>query len=1129
MNRDTARPRSFAAAAIVLCAAALPAVASLRSGIPGPAAAAARAWREPLVLPTYVVGPPESAPMFYHGRAYQGAKGPVYPYPLLDRLTDVRKDVTYQALWLENEYVKLCVLPEIGGRIFSAVDKTNGYDFFYRQHVVKPALIGMLGAWISGGVEWNIPHHHRATSFMRVDSAFENRPDGSATIWVGELELRHRTRWLVGLTLRPGSSALEVAIRVFNPTPLAHSMLCFANAAVHATEDYQILFPPTTEVATYHGKNQFSGWPVSHEVFNGQDYTRGVDVSWWKNHARPTSFFAHDAEGDFLAGYDHGKRAGVAFVADHHVVPGKKLWTWGTGADGKTWEKILTDEDGPYLELMIGAYSDNQPDYSWTRPHEAREVVQFWYPIREMSGLKNANRDAAVAVGVDPSGRARIAVNATRPIGAGRVALFSGGRVLFEESVDVDPGRPYEKSVALPAGIAADELGLSFSGADGREIVAYRPRPRRNTPLPIPVAPPAAPADVPTVEELYLTGLRLEQFHNPVVEPSPYYEEALRRDPGDARANTALGLLFLKRGLYADAEAKFRAAVVRLTKNYTRPLDGDAWYYLGVALRSLGRDAEAEDAFFRASWDAAWTAPAYYQAGEIACRRADFAAARERLETVLNLNGRDTRALVLMSGVLRRLDRPAEAAEAAAKASALDPLDARALEELAASGAIPGFDEKARRASDILRASTADSDAPTLELFTDYAAAGFWDEAAAALERRARLESPASSPLLHYALAFCRDRQGRPADVPSPLKLAATAPRGLPFPFQLEFVEILRWAERENPSDAAAPYLLGNLLYDLQPEAAIGEWEKSRALDPTFGLVHRNLGLAYARTRGDVRAACASLEQALARDRGNARLYYELDLLAERAGLPAGRRLVVLEKNHRTVAERDDALAREIGLLIATGRYERAIDLLRGHHFHVWEGGEAVHGRWVEAHLLRGRRALAAGAAAAARRDFETALTYPANFDVGAPADGGGSAKILYFIGLAAEAAGDRTGSARALERAAAFRPGWSEDSYFLGLALRKLGREDEAARTFQGLAASAADRLQAAPKPDFFEKFGERRSAALQEAGHRLLLGLGLAGQGKNAEAAAEFRRALELDPQLVEARLQLREGGRK
>ncbi len=158
-------------------------ILAIALAVMGPAALlqaqAARAWEEPLVIPTYLVEPPEPNPIFFGGRAYQGAKGPVYPYPFLDRLTDKRVDKTYKAVYLENSCVKLCVLPEIGGRLFSAVDKSDGADFIYRQHVIKPALIGMLGAWISGGVEWNIPHHHRATTFMDVDYTIAQERDGS--------------------------------------------------------------------------------------------------------------------------------------------------------------------------------------------------------------------------------------------------------------------------------------------------------------------------------------------------------------------------------------------------------------------------------------------------------------------------------------------------------------------------------------------------------------------------------------------------------------------------------------------------------------------------------------------------------------------------------------------------------------------------------------------------------------------------------------------------------------------------------------------------------------------------------------------------------------------------------------
>lgn len=254
-----------------------------------------KAWVEDIKLPTYKVAPPDPSPRFYAGRTYQGAKATFYPYPVWDQMTDQKEVVTYKSLNLENEYVKLSVLPELGGRIFTATDKGNGYDFFYRQHVIKPALIGMLGAWISGGVEWNVPHHHRASSFMPVDHAIVEEADGGRTIWVGETELRHRLRWLVGVTLRPGKSYVEMTVKIFNRTPAAQSFLFWINPAVHANEDYQVLFPPSVQWAVQHAKPEFASWPVARQVYGGTDYTKGVDISWWKNHHSPVSFFAWDS------------------------------------------------------------------------------------------------------------------------------------------------------------------------------------------------------------------------------------------------------------------------------------------------------------------------------------------------------------------------------------------------------------------------------------------------------------------------------------------------------------------------------------------------------------------------------------------------------------------------------------------------------------------------------------------------------------------------------------------------------------------------------------------------------------------------------------------------------------------
>jgi len=1080
------------------------------------AAQAARAWEEPLVIPTYLIGAPEPNPIFYFGRAYQGAQGRVYPYPFLDRLTDTRVDKTYQAVYLENEYVKVCVLPEIGGRIFSAVDKTDNYDFVYRQHVIKPALIGMLGAWISGGVEWNIPHHHRATTFMTVDHLIVRDADGSATVWVGEVELRHRMKWLVGLTLRPGSSALEVTMKVINRTPLAQSMLAFANVAIHAGPDYQVIFPPDVEFATFHGKNQFSRWPISTEVFNRQDYTAGVDVSWWKSHSAPTSFFAWEARGDFLAGYDHGRDAGVAFVGDHDFVPGKKLWTWGTGNEGRLWERILTDADGPYAELMVGAFSDNQPDYSWIGPYETRAVKEWWYPLRRIGGVKAANGRAACDLTVANGREARIGLYTTESRPAVRAILRASGQTIFEEVCSTAPDRPYEKNVALPAGTREDDLSLEFSTADGRPLLSYRPPKRERKPLPSVVTPPPAPKDVPTIEELYLAGSRLEQFYNPAVEPMPYYEEALKRDPGDYRTNTALGLLYLKRAMSREAETHLRTAVERATKNYTRPKDGEALYYLGLALRGQGRFADARDAFGRAAWAQAFRSASFVQLAELASLAGDYQKALDYVESSLETNGLNSKALGLDAALLRKTGQQARMDAVIARARSIDPLDFRAANELYLTKNLGGLHEDVgyvlKESMDIMR----DSPANYLELAADYAAGGLWEEAAAVLTRLTDLKKKGASdfPLLYYFLAFCRDRAGDRSNALDALKTAGAMPPDYGFPFQAEFIDILRWARSVNASDARAPYYLGNFLFDLQPEAAIEAWEASAALDPNFSVTQRNLGLAYARVKNDAAKALACLERAIAANPADPKLYFELDQMSEAVRVPAENRLARLEKNEQVVETRDDALSREIQLLLLLGRYDRAIDLLSTHHFHVWEGGGEVYGIFAEAHLLRGQKLLDAGDFRGALADFKAAMTYPANLEAGEPASGVGSAKISFLMGSAFEYLGDRTAMKASFEKAVAFRHAWSESSYYQGLAWAKLGRDADAQRIFDGLIRFGHERIKTTPAMDFFEKFGERQSVLVQNAQAHFLIGLGYLGKGQKVEAAAEFAAAYEMNP---------------
>jgi len=529
-------------------------------------------WTEPLVIPTYRVDPPDLNPMFYRGQSYQRAKKTIYPYPLLDKLTDNCEDKTYDTVYLENDYVKLSFIPQLGGRLFTGLDKTNNYDFFYRQNVIKPALIGMLGAWISGGIEWCVFHHHRATTFMPVDYTLAENPDGSKTIWFGELERRHRMKWIIAATLYPDRSYMEVKVKLFNRTPIPNTFLYWANVAVHSNDDYQVIFPPSVEYGTFHAKSDFAHWPIANETYRGVDYT-GVDLRWWKNHPEPVSFFAWQLQEDFSAGYDHGKKAGVVHVGNHHIWAGAKLWEWGPGPRGRMWDKLLTDTDGPYAELMVGAYSDNQPDYSWIKPYEVKTFTQYWYPIRQIGDVKNANLQAAVNLEVGNDGIAEIGFNTTCQYSNAKAVLKAGDKMIFEQNIDISPSNPFLKEISLPAGVKENDLMVCLLSAENEELIRYKPVKKNYNPnLPQVVKAPPAPEDFETIEELYLAGLRLQQIHNPSLDPHAYYQEVLKRDPGDSRVNTILAVDYNRRGLFKQAEEKLRVAIERISKDYTLSL-----------------------------------------------------------------------------------------------------------------------------------------------------------------------------------------------------------------------------------------------------------------------------------------------------------------------------------------------------------------------------------------------------------------------------------------------------------------------------------------------------------------------------------------------------------------------------
>jgi tetratricopeptide (TPR) repeat protein len=1070
-----------------------------------------RCWEQQVVIPTYPVQDADPNPMFLEKRVYQGSSGRVYPNPFTDRVALEKIDKSYRAIVLENEYVQLMILPEIGGRIFAGLDKTNGYDFFYRQHVVKPALVGLLGPWISGGVEFNWPQHHRPSTYMPVHAAIEQHPDGGRTVWLSEHDPMLRMKGMVGVSLSPGKSVVEAKVRIYNRTPVPQTFLWWSNVAVQVHDRYQAFFPPDVMFVADHAKRAISSFPIARNLYYGVDYRPGTDISWYKNIPVPTSYMVTQSKYDFCGGYDHARRAGLVHTSNHRVAPGKKMWTWGNAEFGYAWERNLTDNDGPYVELMAGAYTDNQPDFSWLQPYETKTFSQYWYPIRSIGPAKNANTEAAVNLEFDGAqARVGVCVTSRRCV---RVVLTCQGRPALDERAELSPGQPFTTLVEVIAA-SPEEHRLSVLDADGNELIAYQPEEPADSAIPQPATEPLPPERIASVEELYLTGLHLEQYRHATRSAENYWREGLRREPEDARLNNAVGLMHLRKGRFAEAEEHFARAVRRLTCRNPNPCDGEPFHNLGLARMYRGKISEAYDAFHKSVWNHAWTSAGYLALACVSNERGNLSLALEQVERSLLTNVESLNARALRVSVLRRMGRVAEARAAIIASLALDRLDFRMMaERYLLSG----------ERQDLLEYLTAlEGDVQTLlDVGYDLAWSGLRRDAYALLEACSR-EAKWEHPMLWYTLSWLASSLGEEQESSRHTAQAEAASGRYCFPARLEEMIVLEDAIRRNPTGARAHYYLGNLYYDKRRyQDAIGCWRRSVELDGRFSIPWRNLGIAEFNVLHNPEAADRMYERAFAADSGDARVLYEWDQLKKRAGLSSHeQRLRFLDEHKDLVALRDDLTVEYITLLNRAGEWQAALQLIKARRFSPWEGGEGlVSAQFVHAHRALGRASLAAGQAAEALEHFEAARRYPENL---------GEGKHLltlerdldYFSGLAAAELGDAELAQRYWNASAAPLAAMGVHSYFQALSLRALGNHQAAREVLSSLAEFARQQMELEPKIDYFATSLPDLLLFDDDLGKRnridslVLAALANQGLGDVATAVAQFEQVLADDP---------------
>ena len=1020
-------------------------------------------YEQIVTIPTYRTGPLEKNPLFIEKRAYQGSTGKVYPVPICESISEEKENVDYKAVILENDYLYVMILPELGGRIQRALDKTNHYDFVYYNRVIKPALVGLAGPWISGGIEFNWPQHHRPSTFMPVDYLCAENADGSATVTLGETDRINGTKGNAAITLYPDKAYIEIRGRLFNPTDYPQTFLWWANPAVSVNDSTFSVFPPDVNAVMDHGKRAVSTFPIATGEYYKADYSAGVDISRYRNIRVPTSYMAAHSDFDFVGNFDEGRDAGLLHVADHHVSPGKKQWTWGCGNFGKIWDQNLTDEDGPYIELMTGVYCDNQPDFAWLKPQEEKSFVQYFMPYKTVGRVSNATRDIILGVDFldaegrvirpDPfetgraaneriakqAARARIKVYASGEFKNADIILWAAGQEIYRRTTDLNPRAAFTDTVE-----GLHDFRIAVTDEKGVTLCEYQEYVKENQPIPEPAEALRKPEEIQSLEELYLAGLHLEQYRHATFLPADYYREGLRRDPTDIRLNNALGLYLLRSGQAEESVEYFRAAIRKQTWRNPNPYAGEAYFNLGLALETLEKLNEAYDAFFKATWSAETAGAAWYHLACIRVRQGDLPQALRFAEESLLRGWHNMKTRSLKASILAHLcPESPEYRRFLDESFGIDPLYLSLLYRKADQAA---FDR-----------ATGGRIEEYLNTAYEYIGFGFRQDAAAVLDR-----CPAESPMKYYAKAFAEGRMGQAEAAKADVEKAESLSTDLCFPNRPEEKQILEYAVSLPGNAPKAHYYLGELLYDKkQYEAAIRHWQEAVSRMPELAPAHRNLSIAYY-NHGNPELAAGEIAEAVRLEPDNSRFLLEQEQLMKRLERPVKERLAMLEAKRAIIPERYALMLAYVSLLNADGQHEKALELLTSYTFHVWEGGEGkVADEYKTALFALAEKALAEGRAEDALILAERTLTYPANLGEG-KLDQVPDNRAYYIMGLASAEMHREDQAVEYFRKAAEgsslpepvryYNDQPSDYIYWQGLAFRALGEEEKALKCFHQL-----------------------------------------------------------------------------
>ncbi len=906
---------------------------SLPAAAPARGQQSVRVWQDSLVLPTYEEGLPDPDPPF---DAFVTNGRWNYPYTLRNALTDRRSPHAWRALMLENEYLRCAVLPDLGGHLYSCTDKRNGAELFYANPSIKLTQIAYRGAWAAFGIEFNFPVSHNWMTTSPVDFAITHNDDGSASIHVGNIDRPYGTQWMVTLTLRPDRAVLEQHTTLYNRSDVRNRFYWWTNAAVRVWDDSRILYP--MRYTASHGFRDIDTWPV--------DGT-GNDLSVVGNHRYgPVSRFSHGSREPFMAVWHPHTKAGVVHWSSPVDLPAKKIWSWGSNPDGLDWRRALSDDSSAYVEIQAGIFR-NQETYGFLEPGETIRFSEYWMPVRDLGGVSRANPDAILSLAPDSAADSTtVALEVTRRLPGAVLFVRRYARLLELRRLDLGPDSVFRLRVDGAACCTTVELrdsaeAIVLAHTDGEYDVTPDSL-IRTGPVPAPAPLPEPDRNdgdwAATGEERERQGDRLGALET--------YRAGLARFPASAALSKDAGRLLVILKRFDEAVAPLGAVLDRVSN------DREASYYLGLALLQTGDTARARLELEKAQSYGTYRAAARHSLAALAARHGDLGRALTLLDTALAESPFDTRAANLRVALLR--------ADGQTRA-ALARLDA--LRRLDPAGSMPRYEgTRLGQADPALWAHLAGDPERILEIAVEYVRAGLWADALDLLAREypegdgvvrePGTPAPGRYPLIAYYRGFVRESFGQDGD--ADFDAASRMPATYVFPNRPETFAVLEAALRHDPGDALAHALLGSLhMSGDAVDAAVTEWREALRLDPTMPVLHRNIGYALLRERGDAAAAISTFDQGMRVDPGNVDLYFGMDEALRALDRPAAERADALLRFPDRAAMPSTLVYLLARTLAEADRFDGADALFVNRFFPRREGGTNPRQVWLEVRLAR--------------------------------------------------------------------------------------------------------------------------------------------------------------------------------